>query len=269
MKVNFLGDLHGDLYGNFRHLFKKNTIQVGDLDLIDYKNFGPYPKERRFFIDGNHEAFHMLNPDAEKPYQVKKGLVYIPRGYFSGEVLFIGGAGSVDYNFRAIREIQNYQRKHGVESVGKEVREAIDNLIARQYVGHPVRWETKLDPAIKNFYNNLSYPDRFQWFPEEDITDNQLSRIINTERRVDVVVAHDCPISFMKKIVPSVIEPFNTSNYKLEEIFNKFKPKLWIFGHHHNSIDEKFKDCRFVCLDIGQVKKFDVPLADDFFDIDY
>lgn len=265
MKVNFLGDLHG----NHSSFFKPNTIQVGDLDLLDYRNFGPYPKKRRFFIDGNHDAFHMLNPDADKPYEIKKGLVYIPRGHFSGKVLFVGGAGSVDYNFRAIREIQNYQRKNGVDSLPKDVLKALNDLIAGQYVGRPIRWETKLDPAIKEFYNNLPYPQRFQWFPEEDITEEQLNKILNTNREVEVVVAHDCPISFMKGIVPSVIKPFDKTNHALEKIFNAFRPKLWIFGHHHTSIDEKFKGCRFFCLDIGHAMEFDVPLAEDFFEIDY
>jgi len=265
MKVKFLGDLHGNYSNNFGH----NTIQVGDLSLVGYSNFGPYPKKRRFFIDGNHEAFNLINTNASNPYEIKEGLVYIPRGYFSGEVLFVGGAGSVDYNFRAIREIQNYQKKNGIESVGEDVREAINALIAYQRVGRPIRWETQLDPVIKNFYNSLSYPERSQWFPEEEITEEQTQRILNTNKHVEVIVAHDCPISFMKQIVSSIIKPYDVSNHKLEAIFNKFRPKLWIFGHHHTSIDKKFKGCRFFCLDIGHAMGFDVPLAEDFFVLDY
>ena len=265
MKVNFLGDLHG----NRSIAFKKNTIQVGDLDLLNYKNYGPYTKNKRFFIDGNHEAFHLINPNAENPYQIKKGLVYIPRGHFSGEVLFIGGAGSVDYNLRAIREIQRYQKKHGIDSVGIEVKNAILSILMRKIMGQYVRWEDRLDPSIKEFYNSLPYPDRHEWFPEEDITKEQLDKILNTNRKVEVIVAHDCPISFMKKIVPSIIQPYDNTNHALQSIFDKFRPKLWIFGHHHTPIDEKFKGCRFVCLDIGCSMEIEVPLANNFFDIDY
>lgn len=262
MKVKFLGDLHCSTTKDFG----PNVIQVGDLCLTNYERYGPYPKLKRFFIDGNHEAFPFLNPDAEQPYQVKEGLVYIPRGFFSGEVLFIGGAGSVDFNLRLYDELYVFINKNK-NNIDPKILEAFGQLKAKRFIQRGLRWEDQIDPILIQFYKELQ--TKHEWFPEEDITDNQLKRILDTNRIVDVVVAHDCPYSVLSKIVPSVIEQFAASNYALEKIFEKFKPKLWIFGHHHKHLDFIHQDCRFVCLNICQLKEFDVPLADNFFDLDY
>jgi len=206
MKVRFLGDVHCDLC--FKKRFTKNTIQIGDLCLVDYSKW-TFNSGNHFFIDGNHECFPALNPDAKEPYEIVKNLTYIPRGYVSGNVLFIGGAGSIDKRLR---------------------------LAGRD------------------------------WFPEEEITQKQVENILNIKKKIEVVVAHDCPYFLLKEIVYKVYENFASSNKALEVIFNRFKPKLWIFGHHHQSIDCEMNGCRFICLNIGESKKIDIPIANNFFD---
>lgn len=126
MMTKFLGDLHAER--RQVHRFKENVIQIGDLDLLGYDWWGyqfstdeewkdfygdaefpttmrrfnspPIETGRRYFIDGNHDYFPALNPDAEEPYFLRPGLVYIPRGYVSGKTMFIGGAESIDRAFR-------------------------------------------------------------------------------------------------------------------------------------------------------------------------
>src|SRR5690606_29476774 len=59
-----------------------------------------WEKEKRFFISGNHENYLNLKEDNNTIYELQAGLYHIPRGYVSGEVLFIGGGDSVDRYLR-------------------------------------------------------------------------------------------------------------------------------------------------------------------------
>lgn len=93
METRIIGDLHGVF--SDKNLMTPLSIQIGDLDLYGYKDwsFSDYP---RFFIDGNHDNFSVLNPDSNNLQTIVPNLVYIPRGYVSNRVLFVGGAVSID-----------------------------------------------------------------------------------------------------------------------------------------------------------------------------
>lgn len=96
METRLIGDMH--CAGPWPTLMTENCIQIGDLCLLDYNKYVYEDGKPRYFIDGNHDYFPALNPDAEKPYRVTKDLVYIPRGYVSGNVLFVGGADCVPWD---------------------------------------------------------------------------------------------------------------------------------------------------------------------------
>lgn len=116
MRVDFLGDIHGDI-STIKWQLTSSMVQVGDFHLAGYdewdqafyeKNLGrdikvsvdytfPYPMG---FVCGNHDNFKVLNPDGKELQRVAKNLFYIPRGFVSGKVLFIGGADSIDADRR-------------------------------------------------------------------------------------------------------------------------------------------------------------------------
>ena len=190
MKWNIIGDTHGDHYN-----FKPNSIQLGDFDLYGY---GFYEFEHPvFFIDGNHDNFRELNPDAPEPHDVATNLFYIPRGYVSGKVLFIGGA----------------------ESIDKHIRE----------------------PGIS-------------WFHHESLTNEQLNRILSIDKPIEVIVSHECP-EFV-----TGYHKADSTQAKLVRVFDKFRPKLWIFGHHHVTFEKNMHDCRFVCIESKLSIEFDLPM---------
>lgn len=123
--IAFVGDLHGKLAA-FEHTAAQalnrgctTIIQVGDFWIYD----GPkeLPKLQRVlrricpdgiklsdidyrFIDGNHENFDVINPDAAGPVQMSDNVTYMPRGSrarLAGvELLFLGGASSIDKHWR-------------------------------------------------------------------------------------------------------------------------------------------------------------------------
>ena len=123
--IAFVGDLHGKLTA-FEHTAAQalnrgctTIIQVGDFWIYD----GPkeLPKLQRTlrricpdgiklsdidyrFIDGNHENFDVLDPDAVGPVQMSDNVTYMPRGsraHLAGaDILFFGGASSTDREHR-------------------------------------------------------------------------------------------------------------------------------------------------------------------------
>lgn len=115
MKLFLIGDIHGffsylEPMVNTIHAFAPDAmiVQVGD--------FGLYPKLKNtwhelkmpvYFIDGNHEDHRELKGITEVT-EVWPGAHYIPRGtklkIGDKQVLFIGGANSVDYRFRTLGE---------------------------------------------------------------------------------------------------------------------------------------------------------------------
>lgn len=132
-RITFLGDLHCDQ--NYKPLFLPNCVQLGDLCLLGYNGWSfpegdkRYLPGKRFFLDGNHDRLDKLNPDAPEPYSVAENLIYIPRGYVDGKVLFIGGADSIPPD-RALRtpgidwfdtEAISQQQFERIMSIGKEI----------------------------------------------------------------------------------------------------------------------------------------------------
>ncbi|WP_291479944.1 metallophosphoesterase [Corynebacterium sp.] len=123
--IAFIGDLHGKLAA-FEHTTAQalnrgatTIIQVGDFWIYD--NPRQLAKLQRVlrrispdgiadedidyrFIDGNHEKFDILNPDATAPVAMSDNLTYMPRGTHArlagADILFFGGASSVDRDHR-------------------------------------------------------------------------------------------------------------------------------------------------------------------------
>jgi predicted phosphodiesterase len=69
------------------------------------------------------------------------------------------------------------------------------------------------------------------WWPQESIRYGQVLAALEQEGPLDMVISHECPLAF----------PYG--NYKkefgradkqaLDAIREKFRPKFWVFGHHH------------------------------------
>jgi hypothetical protein len=99
--VRFIGDVHG-YYDRYRELIRNipESIQVGDLGVgfrrvatgEEYSNPPHYAmvQGKHRFIRGNHD-----NPGA-----CRRHSQYIPDGTIEGDVMFVGGATSIDKAFR-------------------------------------------------------------------------------------------------------------------------------------------------------------------------
>lgn len=103
-KIRFVGDLHGHLY-EFK-LIVENTskeidkiIQVGDFGIgfgqSDYwhESLNDYMIENNiYFLRGNHD----------NPNQCKKMKSWIRDATVENDMMFLGGAWSIDYNYRTL-----------------------------------------------------------------------------------------------------------------------------------------------------------------------
>lgn len=198
--VTLIGDIHGTI--NKKDLMVPNSIQLGDLDLFGYDQWSF--DQPRYFIDGNHDNFPLLNTNSDNLQEINNNLFYIPRGYINGKVLFIGGAFSIDHRIRTIG---------------------------------------------------------FDLHLEECLTKLQFDKIINKQYEIEVVIAHDFPFFVYKKRLSLLMG--NMSHAQgLEIIFSKFRPKLWINGHHHVYQEDVIEGCKFITVPMEKSMMFDLPLGD-------
>lgn len=98
------------------------------------------------------------------------------------------------------------------------------------------------------------------WWEEEEISYNELQKAIDQYQiaQPEVVLTHDCPggedgvssqmFNLFKGKLFSELKPNRTAT-ALEEMFNIHKPKLWIFGHWHETKIQEIQGTTFVALD--------------------
>lgn len=96
--------------------------------------------------------------------------------------------------------------------------------------------------------------DRFNWFREEElINQRDLDLLDYIDRKIDIVVSHTCPKTFMdqKDLFYSyrMIEP---CNYALDIVLEKFKPDLWYFGHFHKYATGQYENTKWTALSMAR-----------------
>jgi len=88
------------------------------------------------------------------------------------------------------------------------------------------------------------------WFPEEDITDDDIHRALNHDH-VDIVISHTCPlhfsIDFNKMFVYDKIHDKNRE--RLDAVLKKYQPDLWFFGHWHTHCIGICGNTKWECFD--------------------
>ncbi len=200
-----VGDVHGK-FERYKTLIKnhQNTIQVGDMGLGfknlhgDYVTNPPYDlmvKQNARFIRGNHD----------NPIVCKNHKQWIPDGTIEGNVMFIGGAWSIDYALRT---------------------------------------------------------EGYSWWENEQCSQSKLGTFVDLaiQRKPSVIISHDCPMG----IVPAMFlnhskeHIVTRTGQALESIRQLAPPKLWVFGHWHESRDVMVEGTRFVCLAELEAVDFDL-----------
>jgi|19_taG_2_1085344.scaffolds.fasta_scaffold00076_59 predicted phosphodiesterase len=90
------------------------------------------------------------------------------------------------------------------------------------------------------------------WWREEELNTEQMNKAYTAwvRRMPQLVISHDCPHSIMQMFMANDWKMLPSSTGKLlEALYAQRPPKLWIFGHHHNTKAIMKDDTLFVCLD--------------------
>ena len=71
------------------------------------------------------------------------------------------------------------------------------------------------------------------WFPEEEMTDEDMLNILGTVSRVDVMLAHDKPFDSKPKWNRKAFEECAPNQLRLQWAVDALKPSMFLHGHLH------------------------------------
>lgn len=92
----------------------------------------------------------------------------------------------------------------------------------------------------------------YDWFPQEQISWRDLDTIEDVGK-VDIVISHTCPESFLPAIISKLPGGFwekknDPSTSYLEWVLEKCRPEEWFFGHWHQQCYGYAKGCHWTAL---------------------
>ena len=95
------------------------------------------------------------------------------------------------------------------------------------------------------------------WWPDEELSYEELENMIDQYliNKPEIMITHDCPHSIAEKLFKGMssypIKATRTS-YALDVMLKGHRPKMWGFGHWHESKNKSIDGTQFICLDINQ-----------------
>jgi hypothetical protein len=197
----FIGDVHGK-YSRSKRIIegRRDTVQLGDMGVgfwklrMDELVAGHNPPHRTM-VEGNHR---FIRGNHDNPSVCRRQSQWIPDGTVEGDVMFVGGALSVDRKWRT---------------------EGLD------------------------------------WWPDEELSIAELDQLIDVyaDAKPRIMVTHDCPQLLEKTMVEASgrdksIEPSRTRQ-AFSVMFDHHRPQHWVFGHWHHTLQTRWYECAFTCLD--------------------
>lgn len=84
------------------------------------------------------------------------------------------------------------------------------------------------------------------WFGGENISQAEFETIMSVDKKIDIVISHTCPRSFL--IIGEKNDYFDPNRLALEEVLYKYKPTYWYFGHWHKFRTGKVDNTNWTCL---------------------
>jgi len=91
------------------------------------------------------------------------------------------------------------------------------------------------------------------WWKDEEIAESEFEKILTLYKtaKPKIIVSHDCPSEIRDNyLLTKGAKPYRnrTSDGLLSAMLKIHSPKLWIFGHYHESFDSVINKTRFKCL---------------------
>ncbi len=105
----------------------------------------------------------------------------------------------------------------------------------------------------------------YSWWEDEQLSYEEFEAItkVYEAEKPKVMVTHDCPQSLIQPLFgvhyKTELEPGGTrTRLAFERMLQLHRPKLWVFGHWHQSRDVTIEGTRFVCLEELEYKDFEI-----------
>lgn len=88
----------------------------------------------------------------------------------------------------------------------------------------------------------------FDWFYNEELSYEKQIECLNLYRltKPDIVISHDCPQCI--RYERFMITDTSPTSLLLDALFKIHEPSIWIFGHHHKSVEYRKNGTLFKCL---------------------
>lgn len=98
----------------------------------------------------------------------------------------------------------------------------------------------------------------FSWWSNEELSYQEMNEAIEvySKNKPKIMLTHDCPQSIREKVFG--IYDKSITSMGLQSMLELHKPDLWIFGHHHKSIDIVTDGVRFKCLNELEVFELEI-----------
>lgn len=203
--MRFIGDVHGK-WTRYRKIIEEcdASIQVGDFGCGFIHPFTEQPMANPPYdamIKGNHR---FIRGNHDNPTACKNHSQYIADGTIENNMMFVGGAFSIDRAYR----FENYD-----------------------------------------------------WWADEELSYDNLTRMVDIylENKPEIMVTHECPDSIAMHVFPFMKGEYpSRTRQAFEGMWSNHKPKLWIFGHWHYSVDQVILGTRFICLNELEHKDIEI-----------
>jgi len=216
--IRFIGDVHGK-FGRYKTLLADSpfpTIQVGDMGVGfrkwphgEWSSNPPYDQMKaggHRFIRGNHD-----NPEVCAMHSQ-----WISDGTVEGDMMFIGGAVSIDRKYR----VDGYSWWHDEELSSEKLFELADVYAMAQ----PKIMVTHECPELVA----MIIVGRMSVGSEDGRQGRPMTRDMG-----------------FYKMNP---EFASRTRIMFDKMLERHRPKLWIFGHWHTPFDSVINGTRFICL---------------------
>jgi predicted phosphodiesterase len=95
----------------------------------------------------------------------------------------------------------------------------------------------------------------FDWFPEEHIIQKDMENL--PDEKVDIFITHTCPTELLHEMIKfDYRKKDDPSNHYLSELWKKYKPDLWYFGHWHHDVTGMLMGTRWHALNMSRNTNF-------------
>lgn len=240
MKYRLLSDLHSEIWETYA---KKAVRMVEKFALPPL----PDDKETTLLLAGdigNHRQRVALRGILEHLSERFKFILYIPGNHeYYGDSLM-----QADDNIVALcnglkNVLYGSRIRHGRAVSGATLWTDFDNE-------NPVSmW---MASRMMNDYRRIKHIDNLQLTPEHILEQHKAHLVwLKTREASDIIMTHHAPSP--QSIAPEYVNSELNGAYvsKLEELILEKKPKLWVHGHIHRSVDYMVGDTRVISNPFG------------------